>query len=327
MRFRFATYGVAAAFAVVVLLVAAGVLVPRPAAAQNSSVVAKPDATSKKALCIGCSVDGKTTPRTADGHPDLSGLWNNNIVGGAYNKTADGSSYFDFGGGQRDPEVVALNRVAPDKISQPDYKPEYAAKVKAIMDVTYGASTAQDPQMDCKPLGVPRVFLLLGFGMQIVVAPDMMVMMYETNTGDNTRLIYTDGRPHPKDMDTSYMGDSIGHWEGDTLVVDVAGLNDETWLGAGQTGPRTAILHSDQEHVIERYTRVGDVMTYEATVEDPVMFTKPWVITPRRIRHAAAGDYFLQSFCQPMDKQHLVKPTAADPYICNYCAPGQKAPE
>jgi hypothetical protein len=276
--------------------------------------------------CMGCSVDGKTTPRTADGHPDISGLWNNNIVGGSFAKAGDGSTVFDFGAGTRDPAVAALNRVPPDKVSQPSYKPEYAAKVKAIIDATYGASTAADPQMDCKPMGVPRVFLLLGFAMQIVQSPDAIVMMYETNTGDNTRIIYTDGREHPKDQDSSYMGDSIGHWEGDTLVVDVTGLNDETWLGAGQAAPKFAILHSDKEHVIERYARVGDVLTYEATVEDPVMFTQPWVITPRRIRHAAAGDYFLQSFCTPMDKAHLVKPTAADPYICNYCAPGAKPP-
>ena len=218
MRNHFSICGVLAALLTAPL--ASALLISWAAAAQNAS----PGAASAKKPCMGCSVDGKTTPRTADGHPDLSGLWNNNIVGGSFAKAGDGSTVFDFGGGARDPEVAALNRVPPDKVSQPSYKPEYAAKVKAIIDATYGASTSADPQMDCKPMGVPRVFLLLGFAMQIVQSRDAMVLMYETNTGDNTRIIYTDGREHPKDMDTSYMGDSIGHWEGDTLVVDVAGL-------------------------------------------------------------------------------------------------------
>src|SRR5207237_306097 len=82
----------------------------------------------------------------------------------------------------------------------------------------------------------------------------------------------------------------IGHWEGDTLVVDVVGLTDETWLGGGGATGRAMYtsIHSDQEHVIERWSRVGDVLSYEATVEDPVALEKPWVVTPRRVKHAGA---------------------------------------
>ena len=204
----------------------------------------------------------------------------------------------------------------------PSYKPEYQAKVKAIVDSQIGASTPLDPQYDCKPMGVPRASMN---AIQIVQTPKLIVILYESNfIGQTFRIIYTDGRPHPKDLDSSFLGDSIGHWEGDTLVVDVTGLNDETWLGGGQghTEPpafgekfghqiveKFAILHSDQEHVIERYTRHGNLLTYEARVEDPVMFTEPWVLTPRHWFLGAPEDRLLESSCESRDKSHIVPRT------------------
>ncbi len=165
--------------------------------------------------------------------------------------------------------------------------------------------------------------------MHIVQSPTAIAILYEKNPGTTFRLIYTDGRPHPEGLDTSHMGHSIGHWEGDTLVVDVAGLNDEMWLGGGHGGPRYAAMHSDQEHVIERWTREGDVITYEATVEDPVMFTKPWLIRPRRISLSTGGnDYLMPAMCSAFDatsgvprKAHMIKPSEEDSYICNHCNP------
>jgi hypothetical protein len=126
-----------------------------------------------------------------------------------------------------------------------------------------------------------------------------------------------DGRSHPKDFDKSYYGDSIGHWEGDTLVVDVAGLNDETWLGAGQT----ASIHSDQMHVVERWTRDGDTITYQAVVDDPVMFTKPWVLAPQSRSIGRSDDYLQPQMCVGNDKPHLVKESETDPAICGWCNP------
>jgi hypothetical protein len=293
----------------------------QPAAAQNGAPAGKP-------TCIGCSVDGKTTPRAADGHPDLSGFWNdtaglgNNIAG----RGGDGSVLFDFAGAGLN-EDGATSSSTPGKpndygtdfyknLSQPPYKPEYAAKVKKIADETFGVANALDPQYTCNPLGIPRSWS----AMHIVQTPQVIALLYESAPGVAARLIYTDGRGHPKDLDTSFMGDSVGHWEGDTLIVDVAGLNDETWLGGGFAGPRYASLHSDKEHVVERWTRTGDDLRYEATVDDPVMFTKPWVISPRRIRHAGADDQFLELICEDHDSSHVRKPTANDPYICNYCS-------
>lgn len=298
-------------------------LVSIPAASQNSG--------AGKATCVGCSVDGTTTPRMADGHPNLNGFWNtpgaldNNLS----TRSGDGSVLFDLGGAPRSDAPRPAANAAPlpatsaNATENPSYKPEYAAKVKAIVDGQYGASTPDDPQYDCKPMGVPRTMFRGGLygAFQIVQTPNVVAIMLEASQGMNYRLIYMDGRTHPADLDTSYLGDSIGHWEGDTLVVDVAGLNDETWLGGGQNAPKYALMHSDKEHVIERYTRKGDELTYEATVEDPVMFAKPWVIIPRHIRHAKADDYLLEPYCEPHDKEHIIKPSEADHYICNYCIP------
>lgn len=288
-----------------------------------------------KATCIGCSPDGKATPRTTDGHPDISGFWNNPAedAGHVSARGSDGSVLFDFAG-------EGFNQGAPSEATncnpqqnaciemtqaanQPPYKPEYAAKVDAIYAKAYGGSTPQDPIFDCKPNGVPRG----SFGtMQIVQSPTAIAVLYESPSDD--RIIYLDGRGHPADLDTSYMGDSVGHWEGNTLVVDVAGLNDETWLGGSLRGnERRTAIHSDQEHVIERWTRNGDTLTYEATVEDPVMFTRPWVITPRHMRHAAADDYLMQFHCITEDKSHIIQPTENDPFLCVYCTPTAEAKE
>jgi hypothetical protein len=121
------------------------------------------------------------------------------------------------------------------------------------------------------------------------------------------------------------MGHSIGKWEGDTLVIDTVGLDDTTWLG----GPG-ASLHSDKEHVIERWTRKGNQVTVETTVEDPVMFTKPWVMPTRKINLTSGnpstyGNYILPAMCNTNDKDHLQvfakTGNPKDKYVCNWCAP------
>jgi hypothetical protein len=292
----------------------------RGAQAQNAATPAE-----KGRPCIGCSADGKTTPWLSDGHPDLNGFWNNQggVGGNIASRGADGSVLFDFGGAQLGADGRTLSSTpgsgygTPNlSLSEPSYKSEYMEKVKAIADNQYGASTPDDPQFDCKPMGVPRG----AFGtMQIVQTPQIVAVLYEGAPGPTYRIIYTDGRPHPADLDTTYWGHSIGHYDGDTLVVDVVGLNDETWLGGGMGGPKYALLHSEKEHVVERWTRNGDVLNYEATVDDPVMFTQPWVVTPKRMQHAKAGDDIIEAICAPNDKAHIVKPTENDKFICNYC--------
>jgi hypothetical protein len=103
----------------------------------------------------------------------------------------------------------------------------------------------------------------------MIQLPDRLIILYEIHHA--FRIIPTDGRGHPDDLEPSYLGDSVAHWEGDTLVVDVTGFNDKTWLaGVGS-------IHSEQLRVTERYTRdTFDTIRYQVTMEDPVVFTKPW---------------------------------------------------
>ena len=296
------------------------------------------------------SGQAKATPRTADGHPDLSGFYNlGDIFAGdpvdekpgqhVVVRSNDGSVFFDYGGANAGTEQVGtkilqtqngkvnvLDRTCVN-CEEPPYKPEYMAKAKAIGEAMHGDSSPEDPQYDCKPYGVPRGSVRGGggFAMQIVQNADVVAFLYEDRPGPYFRIVYMNGQ-HPKDLDPSYYGHSIGHWEGDTLVVDVVGLNDETWLGSGTVGPKLAMMHSDQLHVVERWTRRGDVLSYEATVEDPVMFTKPWVMTPRQTQIAAAGDYIRPTMCVPFDKGHLVKEDNT-PYISSSGGSGETSAE
>lgn len=310
-------------------LVAAASLLPVPAAPQDKADTQKPVCCSTNEELQKFYLDlpqaKKPTPRAPDGHPDLSGFYNNPFSHSGETE-GNGTVKFLFGG-KRNLAGPKYNWPAP---TQPSYKPEYAAKVEAIFNSQYGASTPDDPQYDCKPMGVPRASMV---PLQFVQTPKMVVILYESNfIGQTYRIIYTNGRSHPKDLDTSFLGDSIGHWEGDTLVVDVTGLNDETWLGGAQGhtepgGPgeggghqiveHHALIHSDQEHVIERYTRHGDMLVYEATVEDPVMFTKPWVLTPRHFMLGVPpDDRIFESFCESRDGSHIIKPSQSDEPKC-----------
>lgn len=308
-------------YSVMILTVVAIVclfLVPKPAA-QDA-------APAKTATSKAVRPSAKPTPRLADGHPDLNGFYNNtdrytgdpteeNPGEHIINRTADGNIFFDYAGANGG--GVATGGEPPPEANEPPYKPEYMEKVKALVaKYDYGNTSALDPQHDCKPLGVPRGAMGI---MQIVQTPKVTAILYEADPGPYYRVIYTDGRQHPSDLDTSYMGHSIGHWEGDTLVVDVVGLNDETWLGGGFTGPKYGNMHSDKEHVVEHWTRKGDQLTYEATVEDPVMFTKPWVITPRHAQIAGDSDYIQPQMCLNNDKPHFIQPSDKDHYQCNWC--------
>jgi hypothetical protein len=296
-----------------------------PAAAQNKAATGKPVGPNTneelQKVYLELPVSKLPTPRAADGHPELSGFWNNGFAGVSLTG-ADGVYGFLLGP-KRDPNAPLPKYPEP---TEPVYKPQFAARVKEIIDGQVGPTTPLDPEMDCKPLGVPRA---AAGPLQIVQNPKFVAILYESNfIGQTFRIIYTDGRPHPKDLDSSFLGDSIGHWEGDTLLVDVVGLNDETWLGGaqGHTEPpaygqagghqiieKYALIHSDQEHVMERYTRHGNMLIYEATVEDPVMFTKPWVLTPRHLLHGGPDDRLFESFCNNHDKSHLVTPAKIDP--------------
>jgi len=186
--------------------------------------------------------------------------------------------------------IQVNNRAAaPNK---PEYKPELLAKVKELSD----KQGVLDPAFYCKPQGVPR----MGPPSQIIQAPGQVVFLY--GSSNLFRIIPTDGRPHRTDADPSYMGDSIGRFEGSTLVVDVTNFNDDTWLGSD------GYFHTEKMHVVERLTRNGDTVTYTATVEDPDVLAKPWTTTPRQLKLSTnKADALLEAPpCVEHDAPHIV---------------------
>ncbi len=128
---------------------------------------------------------------------------------------------------------------------------------------------SNDPILQCFPPGVPRIYLIRGEPVEIANIPGRVLMLFEYD--HYVRNIYTDGRQHSKDLNPSWMGDSIGKWEGDTLVVDTVGFNDKTWLD------NDGHPHTEDLHVVERLRRVNhDTLTIDTTIEDPKAYTKPW---------------------------------------------------
>ena len=255
----------------------------------------------------------KPTPKRPDGRPDLSGVWARSMMETIKipgERTADGSvRTFGIPGltpaklppeveklspgerqnyisRQRDLDAIARRAAAPN---QPPYKPELLAKVKANADKQIDL----DGTFYCKPAGVPR----MGPPSQIVQQANGVAFLYEES--NTFRFIPTDGRPHRNDAYNSYMGDSVGHWDGDTLVVDVTHLTDESWLN--QDGS----FHSNKMHVVERLRREGDVLRYQATVEDPEVFTRPWVMDQRSF--LASTELLVESEpCEEVDRSHMV---------------------
>jgi hypothetical protein len=205
-----------------------------------------------------------SVPRGPDGKPDLTGVWQpaNNRRG----SWEDANSGLGVGGTGRDPAAPA-NPASQQVITEPaPYQPWAARKVLE----SFNRRGIDDPAAQCLPPGLPRVHLVGLFPIQIVQTPKQVVLLYEYM--NNFRLIPLNAR-HPGDLVASYMGDSVGHWEGDTLVVDVIGFNDKTWL----TG--TGTFHTEALHLTERYTRIDrDQIDYQATMEDPNVLTRPWTI-------------------------------------------------
>jgi hypothetical protein len=240
-------------FAIWLLGVAAGVMVammPRPAVAQ-----------------------AYTPPRTADGQPDLQGIWEV--------KTSP----------DKDIEK-AKGLIVEPKNGKIPYLPAALAQRKQ----NEKNSATADPVNKCYMPGVPRINLL-NYPFQIFQTPDQISIAYEFV--HNFRNIYMKRTKHMESIDF-WLGDSLGHWEGDTLVVDVADLNDQTWFD------KAGDYHSDALHVTERYTRTGpDTLRYEATVEDPKTFSMPWKISVNLQRNTKPNARLMEYEC------HYLKEVAA----------------
>jgi hypothetical protein len=171
------------------------------------------------------------------------------------------------------------------------YLPAAQAQRKKNRDQRWTA----DPEAKCYMPGVPRA-TYMAYPFQIVQGTDKIMISYEY--ADAVRIVHMkDPGPAPAD---SWMGWSVGHWEGNTLVVDVTAQNGDTWLD------RSGNYHSDQLHVVEKYTlRSPDVLMYEATIEDPKVFSKPWTIRMPLYRHLEDGAQLMEFNCIPFTEHVL----------------------
>jgi hypothetical protein len=201
----------------------------------------------------------QSLPRTADGKPNLQGIWQ-----------ARSAAAVDLQDHAARPGMPAGRGVVEGGAIP--YQPWAAAKKQENFTMRQTA----DPVGKCYFPGVPRI-MYLDYPFQIFQTPEHLAITFEWS--QVYRLIYTNGKPTPHDGIDSWMGDSRGRWEGDTLVVQVKGQNDKTWFDmAGD-------FHSDALDVTERYTmRDADTIQYEATIQDPKVFTKSWKISMPLIR-------------------------------------------
>lgn len=227
------------------------------------------------------SAKAKPAPRLPDGHPDLGnakGAWNPRVVA---NLAGAGTQ--------------AASRSPVEKPVDVPFLPW----AKAYYDKNVAELSKDDPEAQCLPPGIPRMNAT-PFPFQIYQLPDRLIFIYEGGT-HIWRVVYTDGRSHPKDLNPTFMGDSVGHWDGDTMVVDVVGFNDRTWLD--QDGHP----HTDALHIIERYTRLDELnMRYEVKIEDPKAYSKPW--TTSYLIPWAPGAELLEYICNEnnTDLHHLI---------------------
>jgi len=210
-------------------------------------------------------------PRAADGKPDLSGIW-------AVLNTADWNllphaASADGPGGLG---VVVGNELP------------YLAGALAKKEENYRARMSADTDAKCLLPGVPRV-MYEPYPFQILQSADIVRMAFEYVHA--TRNIFMN-TPHPKGPIEWWMGDSRGSWQGDTLVVDVVYVSGETWLD------RAGDYHSPEMHVVERYTLIDrDHLQYEATIEDPKVFSRPWTMQMVLYRHVEANFELLEYDC------------------------------
>jgi hypothetical protein len=169
-----------------------------------------------------------------------------------------------------------------DNLNPPIYKPENWERVQ-YLDLH---GNYLDSAFLCAPVGLPRI----GAPARIVQTPGEVILMY--NARNTWRVVPTDGRPHgaEDDRDQTYMGDSVGHWDGDTLVVEAVGFNEDTWLANVATAP--GWFHSANMRVVETFRREGNTLYYGYTVYDPDVLAQPWEVKPRAIQlNTTKGPY------------------------------------
>ena len=220
------------------------------------------------------TADGKPnlsapTPKTADGKPDLTGIW-------------------------RNPEGRYLDNIAWKGIEVP-FQPAAAALYKQRQETM----SKDRPSGRCLPHGIPDAMLVPATPFKLIQTPSVTLILFE-NQG-RFRQVFTDGRDLPQEMEPTWLGYSVGRWEGDTFVVDSKGFNDKTWLDDG------GHPHTDAYHAIERFHRRDfGHLDVEMSFDDPQMYSKPFTV---KIPHDLLPDAdIFEMFCEnEKDRDHLKK--------------------
>jgi hypothetical protein len=250
-------------------------------------------------LTLNAGADGVLTqlPRAKDGHPDLSGVWQA-LNTAHWNLEPHGSDY---------PAVLELGAqfaVPPGLGVVEGGEIPYLPQARAERDRRFEARIAEDPEGNCYLGGVPRS-TYMPYPFQILQSPRDIVIVYQYATG--FRRLFVGGQEEAPL--NSWMGWSNAHWERDTLVVDVTSLNGQTWLD------RAGNFLSENAHVVERYTPMSpNHIRYEATIEDPTLFSRPWKISMPLYRIVDDNYRLLEFKCEPFAEEklygHLRKPSA-----------------
>jgi hypothetical protein len=253
------------------------------------------DAAAQQRAPRGQAKQAKAGPftRLPDGKPDMQGYWQTNNFFTAFDLETHERAEFGVPAGKG---VI----VDPPDGKIP-YQPWAAQKKKDLAE----HHMFEDPQAHCYLSGVPRQ-MYTPFGFQILQPPGSVVLLYEAF--HSYRIIPLEARPHIPDAIRLFEGDSRGHWEGDTLVVDVTNQNEGTWFDMAGN------FHSDLLHVIERYTPVdANTINYEATLEDPKVFTRPFKIAFSLGRNTEADYQQMEYACVEGEKdlQHYTESEGA----------------
>jgi hypothetical protein len=228
-------------------------------------------------LILSASAQQKSyrAPRTPDGKPDLQGIWEAHATADA-NLEAHSAAL-----GIRAGEGVIVD--------PPDGRIPYQPAARAIQKENFSKRAMADPVSRCYLPGVPRANYM-PYPFQIFETPEFIALTYEFVHA--SRTIHMNKSEHLDNIEF-WMGDSRGHWEGETLVVDVADNNGDTWLDSSGN------FHTAAMHVIERYTRTGpDTLQYEATIEDSNVLTRPFRISIPLYRHTEKNAQLYEYECQ-----------------------------
>jgi len=245
--------------------------------------------------------------RTADGKPNFSGVWQ-----------ANNEAYWDLQAHQARPAIVTQPGVYPYEYARVPAAPVLAlgaaAGVPGSIGVVQGDGQIpyrpdaltrkkenadhwidRDPELKCFLPGIPRA-MYMPYPFQIVQSTNKIQM--EFTFANAARTIHLDNVEGPPD--DTYMGHSVGRWEGDTLVVDLTSFNGKTWLD------RAGNFHSASAHLVERFTPMGaDALRYEVTIEDPNVFTRPWRIAMPLYRRLEPGAQIIEFPCIEFSEEFM----------------------